>query len=354
LSIRNEDINFTKEQKQYVSDWCLSHIYDVNFRKAIYKTESRISVNPTAKFLWYFLRKFDLTYRKNILLDMISFDCFCSGTNFVGIEYLEKRLPFREMEKRILENLNDGIEYGFILKNHIIFCKNHKIKQILNFTPSIIIDATRNYEIRKLALDITSEMSEDLCKLEVVLTQIKDDFKWKVLETLIDKNNNCEAFLLNTYNKGNENDKLRVSAYLMKLQNIKGLEFLIEWIMENKEYPRFVNGSPLRFLNDFIFVPNLLKLLNISYQDDISQDHFHSLHNDVLETLSRIAMNSEQNFYRIKKCLEDFIIQNSSKIANINFLYSYLERLELSFSETRNRDINYVIAKFQESNITIK
>lgn len=240
------------------------------------------------------------------------------------------------------------------MENHIIFCKNHRIKQILQFTPDIIIDANRAYSTRKLALDTTSEMSETLSELEVILTKINDDFKWVFLETLIGKNKNCEAFLLNTYDKGNKNDKLKASAYLIRLQNTKGLEFLTEWIKENEEYPWFINGSPLRFLHDFIFVPDLLKLLKISYQDNISQDDFHSLHNDVLEALSGIAINSEQNFYKIKKCIEDFITENSSNIMNINSLYSYLEDLELKFSETRNKDINYVISKFRELNITLK
>lgn len=351
MSRRDEGINFTQDQKQYVSEWCLSNVQDVDFRKAISKIDNSISTNRKAIFLSYFLRKFDLSYPENVLLDMISFDCFDSGVNFVGIEYLEKRLPYPKMKKRVLENLDNGIECDFILKNHIIFCKIHRIKQILQFTPDIIIDANRVYDTRKLALDTTSEMSETLSELEVILAEIKDDFKWVVLETLIGKKKNCEAFLLNAYNKGNEDDKLKASAYLMRLQNIKGLGFFIEWIEENEEYPWFINESPLRFLHDNIFVPNLLKLLKISYQDNISQDNFHSLHNDVLEALSRIAMNSEQNFYEIKKCIEDFITENSSNIANINFLYSYLEGLELKFSDARNKDINFVIAKFQELSI---
>ena len=353
MSIRNEGINFTQEQKRDVSEWCRSHVHDVDFRKAIFKTDKRIHTNRTAIFLWYFLRKFDISYPENILLDMISFDCSDSGVNFVGIEYLEKRLPSREMKKRILENLDDGIESDLILKNHILYCKNHRIKQILQFTSDIIIDANRDHETRKIALDTTSEMSETLSELEVILTDIKDDFKWEVLETLIGKNKNCEDFLLNIYNNGDINDKLKASVYLMRLQNIKGLEFFIEWIKENEKYPWFINGSPLRFLNDFVFVPDLLKLLKTSYQDNISQDNFHSLHNDVLEALSRIAINSERNFYRIKEYVEDFITDNLSNIKNINFLYSYLEGLELKFSETRDKDINYVIAKFQELAIKI-
>lgn len=351
LSIRNENINFTQEQKQHVSKWCLSHVHDVDFRKAVFKTDERVTTDRIARFLWYFLRKFDLSYPENILLDMISFDSSDLGTEFVGIEYLERRLSPQEMKKRVFENLNEGIEYDFILENHIIFCKNHGIKQILQFTPYIIADKNRAYSTRKLALDVTVQMSEDLSELEVILTKTIDGFKWEVLKILIDNDLNCEAFLLNTYNNGNENDKLQASAYLMKSQNIKGLEFFIEWIKENEKW--FISESSLRSLHDFIFVPGLLKLLKMSYQENISQDSFHSLHNDVLEALSRIAMDSERNFSEIKKYIEDFIIENSS-ITNINFLYSYLEGLELKFSETRNKDINYVIAKFRELNITIK
>ncbi|AKB48807.1 hypothetical protein MSKOL_3030 [Methanosarcina sp. Kolksee] len=353
MSIRDESISLTPEQKQYVSEWCLSHVHDVDFKKAISKIDRRITTNRTAILLWYFLRKFDISYPVNILLDMISFDSFDLGTEFVGIEYLERRLSPQEMKTRILENLNEGIEYDFVLENHIIFCKNHRIKQILQFTPDIINDENRAYSTRKLALDITTEMSEDLNELEVILTKISDAFKWEILKTLIDNNKNCEAFLLNTYNNGDENDKLQSSAYLMKSQNIKGLQFLIEWIKENEKYPWFIGESPLRSLHGFIFVPDLLKLLKMSYQENISQDSFHSLHNDVLEALSRIAMDSESNYYSIKMCIEGFITENKSTMKNIHFLYSYLEDLELKFSETRNKDINYVITKFKELDIKI-
>lgn len=353
MLIRDESISFTSEQKRYVSEWCLSHVHDVYFKKAISKTDKRITTDRTAILLWYFLRKFDLSYPVNVLLDMISFDSFDLGTEFVGIEYMERRLSLQEMKTRILENLNEGIEYDFVLENHITFCKNHRIKQILQFTPDIINNANRAYSTRKLALDITTEMSEDLNELEIILTKISDAFKWEILKTLIDNNKNCETFLLNTYNNGNKNDKLQASVYLMKSQNIKGLQFFIEWIKENEKYPWFISESPLRSLHDFIFVPDLLKLLKMSYQENISQDSFHSLHNDVLKALSRIAMDSERNFSEIKKYIEDFIIENSS-ITNINFLYSYLEGLELKFSETRNKDINYVISKFRELNITMK
>ncbi|AKB82000.1 hypothetical protein MSBR3_1422 [Methanosarcina barkeri 3] len=353
MSIRDESISFTPEQKQYVSEWCLSHVHNVDFKKAISKTDKRITTDRTAILLWYFLRKFDISYPVNVLLDMISFDSFDLGTEFVGIEYLERRLSPKEMKTRILENLKEGIEYDFVLENHVIYCKSYRMKQILQFTPDIITDVNRAYSARKLALDITAEMSEDLYELEVILTKISDDFKWEILKILIDNNKDCEAFLLNTYNNGNENDKLQSSAYLMKSQNIKGLQFLIEWIKENEKYPWFIGESPLRSIHDFIFVPDLLRLLKMSYQEDISQDSFHSLHNDVLEALSRIAMDSERNFSEIKECIEDFIIENSSNIKDIKFLYSYLENLELKFYEARSKDINYVKAKFRELNITM-
>ncbi len=350
---RNESINLSQEQIQHISEWCISHVKEIDFRTAIYKKDKKVHTNIKAIYLWYFLRELKLSYPKNILLDMISFD-FNLGTNFVGIEYLERLLLPKDMKIRVLDNLNKGIECDFILKNHIIFCKNHRITQVLPFTPDIIKDANRTGSTRKLALDITTEMSEDLNKLEVILTEIKDNFKWVVLETLIGNNKNCETFLLNTYNTGNENDKLKAFAYLMKCQNIKGLEFFIEWIKEKEKYPWFIGESPLRFLHDFIFVPDLLKLLKMSYQENISQDDFHSLHNDVLEALSRIAMNSIQNFSKIKKCIEEFITENSSSIKDIHFLYSYLERLELEFGETTiNKNTNYVIAKFRELDITV-
>ena len=106
----NEDLELSSEQKKWVSEWCYSNLDNVDFRTAIQKTNGKsFSIKRIAIYLWYFFRKLELNYPKEILLDMISFDYEGYGT-----EYLEDYLNEAEMSKRVLENLQGGIPIDFI------------------------------------------------------------------------------------------------------------------------------------------------------------------------------------------------------------------------------------------------
>lgn len=349
ISRRNENFSLADEQKQQITRWCYSQVNYVDFKKAISINSSNIPiVDPAAELLWYFLRKYNLSYPENVLLDMISFESYNSG---IGIKYLEKLLPEEAMKKRVLENLDAGIKHDFILKNHIIYCMDHRINEILQFTPAIMVDKKFDWEIRKLAMDTTSEISETQDELEVTLPKIKDYFKWFVVEKLNEKNISCEAFLLNTLEKGSKIDKLNASFHLIKLQNVKGIEFYKELVKVNIKDLDYINDSPLKHIHDFSFVPYLIELLEISYRDDINQDCAARLHRNVLDALSRIASNSKNNFYGVQESVENFIEINLTDTTKINSLYWFLGDLELRFSSMKNLDIDQVIVKFQACSV---
>ena len=350
---RGEEINLSEEQKKIISDWCISNLANIGFKKSITKTDQQISANPTAIILWYFFRQLNIQYPKSTLLDMISFDWFEKG-DLVGIEYLEMKLDFQDMQKRVLENLNEGIELNFILSNHIKYCRKHKIKHILNYSLDIIVDKNRDYDTRKLALDTTFEMLHTFSDLEELLPKIQDEFKWTVLRELKDRNaNSCESYLLHNIDNGNEEDQLKAARYLMELQNLKGIEFFVNYMSEHNKYPYYINESPLRKLYSSEFIPYLLELLKISYQEDLVQDHFHSLHRDVLEAFSNVALRSEDDFIEVKRYIEKFIDEHSAEIKDVNFLYSNLENLEFKYYMSKNENINLdiVIEKLKEHGI---
>ncbi len=293
---RSEEINLSEKQKKVVSDWCISNLANVDFKQSITEKDQKTSANPTAIILWYFLRKFDIHYPKSTLLDLISFDWF-EKSDLVGIEYLELKLDFQDMKKRVLENLYEGIECNFILKNHLTWCKKHNIRDILQYCSGIIVDINRGYDTRKLALDTISEMSGTLSELEEILPKIQDKFKWSVVRELIDNNaNSCESYLLNIIDNGSEEDQLKAAEYLMELQNLKGIEFYVTYMKKHNKYPYYINENSLRKLYISESIPYLLELLKISYREDLIQDHFHSLHRDVLEAFSNVALRSEGDF----------------------------------------------------------
>lgn len=350
---RNEKVNLSAKQKKTISDWCISNLVNVNFKQSITKTDQKVSAKHTAIILWYFLRKFGFHYPKSTLLDMISFDWF-EKSDLVGIEYLEMQLDFQDIKKRVLENLNEEIECDFILSNHILYCKKHNIKDILEYSLDIIVDKNRDYGTRKLALDTTCEMLDTFLELEKILPKIQDEFKWTVVRELMDKiDNSCESYLLNIIDNGNEEDQLKAAGYLMELQNLKGLEFYVDWVKKHNTHQYYIIESPLKTLHSSESIPYLLELLKISYREDLNQDHFHSLHRDVLEAFSNVALCSEDDFIEVKKYIEKFIEDHSAEIKDVNFLYSNLENLEFKYYMGKNENVNLdiVIKKLKEHGI---
>ena len=350
--IRNEEIKLSAKQKKIIAEWCVSQFSNVDFKQSITKTDQKESANPTAIILWFFYRKFNIHYPKSVLLDMISFDWHEGRSDQVGIEYLEMQLDIEDMKKRVLENLDEGIEYDSILSNHIVFCKKHNIQDILKHCLDTIVDKNRYYTTRKLALDTICEMSDTYLELEEILPKIQDEFKWTVVRELMDKNVIfCESYFVNIIDNGNENDQLEAAGYLMELQNVKGLEFYVDWMKEHNKYQYY--GLSLKTLDNTASIPYLLELLKISYLENLDQDHFYSLHIDVLEAFSNVALHSEDNFIKVKKCIEKFIEDNSTEIKNVNFLYSNLENLEFKFYMGKNENINLdiVIEKLKENGI---
>ena len=75
------------------------------------------------------------------------------------------------MTERILKNLKDGIQNDDVLKNHIDYCRRNKLKECLSYAIAEISNNTRNFEVRKAALEAINEISETMAELEQVLTR---------------------------------------------------------------------------------------------------------------------------------------------------------------------------------------
>ena len=349
--INNEEIHITKEQKDGVANWCDSKLDEVDFRHAITKTGgTSYSIRWNAIYIWYFFRRFDLEYPKHILLDMLSFD-----QDGHGIEYLAEYLDESEMSSRILDNLGKGIVVDDVLKNHIDYCKRYRIKEGLDFALKEIVNPDREKydEIRRVALETVCELSDSLTELEEILPDITDDFKWNVIDELIKNGSEyAHEFLLRLFQTAEEPDRFRAAEYLIKLQDLNALAYYVEWIKKEKSFPRSLyDSSPLPFLQTLEAVPLLIELLEISYQNDFEQeDHFERLDSLVLNSITSIALQSDEHYYKIKESIEIFIDKFKTEYKNVNWLYSFLDQLEQKYYVNKSEQISIdeVIEKVQK------
>ena len=356
-----EKFTLTPTQIDWIKDWCNANVKKVNFKTAIKKTsDCKISTEGLAFCLWYFMRRFNFTYPKNVLLDMISFD-LPEKFQYIGIAYLENLLPEYEMKERVLENLKEGIEVEQVLINHIYFCRKHKMKEILPFCYNLIkaTNLNKDYsnELKKVSLQTILDISEDLKELENALCAIKDSFKWEIVEKLLEqKSDYVYQYLLNILQNGSDKEKYIASEYLIDLQDLNGLKYYVNWIKKNKVFKlKHFEKTPLTNLRIIEAVPYLIELLEISYseKENLKQDIFYKLDYFVKDTLSLIALESEENYIKVKNSTEKFIKENHN-IEDINYLYIFLENLDKKFyvNKSASFDIKYVIKKINELNIS--
>ena len=327
----NKDLSITDEQKAWISEWCYSNLTKVDFKTAlITKSGTQFSAEPLAIYLWYFLRKFDLKYAHNVLLDMLSFD-WVEGHQMVGIKYLEDRLPKNEMTERVLKNLKAGIQSNDVLENHIDYCMRNKLEECLSYAIAEISNNSRNYDVRRAALEAITEISETMAELEQVLTSISDEFKWDVVKQLVRRNSEfAHHFLRAILERGPEEEKLKAAIYLIAYQDLDGLRYYVSWVEQHKCLPeKFPEKSPIEFLQNLEAIPLLMDLLRVSYDKDL-RGEFPSLYSIVLNTLSAMAVKSESDYVYVRQTLEDFTAKYSA-IEGVSFLNSFLEELEQKY-----------------------
>jgi hypothetical protein len=343
----NKQLIITDEQKKYISEWCFSNLSKVDFKKAITKTDAAsYSIRWNAIFLWYFYQRFDLKFPKATLLDMLSFDY-----QRKGIEYLENSLSIKDISERILKNLENGIEINDVLRNHIEYCTNHDIGEVLPFAYKEIKNAKADDEIRRISLEAITKVDKELTDLENALNDINDVFKWKVVEALIDRTSvRVFNYLRILFQQGEVEDKIRESEYLIKLQDINALEYYVEWINEKNRFDReMYNSSSLSSLTTASAIPYLIELLKLTYQKTFHQpdDDFDRLDRIVLAAFKSISLESEENYLKVKQAIENFIKKYINLYENVNWLYSFLDQLEQQYfiNKSQKLTIDDVIKK---------
>lgn len=337
-----EEVALSKEQQDWIGKWCTSRVRDVDFKSVLMEElNKQYNTDWKAICLWYFLRKLNLTYPEAILLDMLSFD-WLEENKWVGIGYLEEVLREDDITERILENLRDGIKNNIVLGNHIDYCRRHNVKEVLPFAFSEIANTDRESQARQIALETIYEVSETTSDLEKKLPGIRDPFKWIVIEKLLkNRSEYMHEFLLNILKNGNEKDQLRAADYLIQMEDLDGLRYYVEWVEEHRRLPYAVFGkSSINNLRKIESTPLLIRLLKASYQNRLYEDLLEMIHSIVLDTLMEIALQSEENYLKVRASIEVFIKENTSIIKNVEFLDYFLDSLDMRHYLSKGRIIN--------------
>lgn len=334
LIYHGTNVELSKEQKALIKDYCLKNLQRVNFKNALKEKDKTTTVNTVAIILWYFLRKFEFDYPKEILLDMLSFDWSEEG-KYIGINYLIERLPQEDVKSRIINNLKDGISVNQVLKDHISYCKKYHVSEAKELIQKIVENKNIETEDRLLALETIITLDDSIEFLEKLLNTDEQKIFIEVAKILLSRGNKkCRKKLLENLSFEKGELALDSAKLLIEKQNIKAIKFYADFIKRTKEFKAASRGeSLLGLINTTKALPILFELLRFSYKykSDIKQDEFFTLNHALFNVLRKIALQSFSNFNKVLRNLRKFIRKYDSKFEGINFLHFICDDIEKAF-----------------------
>ena len=338
--------SLSKDKIEWIRDWCIENVTIINFKTALVPDgASSYSSSKAPIYLWYFHGRYSIKYPENILLDMLSFD-WIHRQNFGGITNIEKEVGEEKTTERILKNLSEGIPIGIILRNHLNYCKKKHLIECIPFLPSILLDENYEHDTRKLSLDLDVELTGNLSEIEHILPKVNDEFKWTIFQLLIDKGSKVVTdHLLELLQNDDILEGIQASKLLIKLNNLEGLKFYADWLNDNKDFKHdYFDKSPLDGIKDPNSIPILMELLELSYDEDLIEDEYNTLNRAVMNTLSIIALSSDENYGKIIMIVKTFVKENIKRFPSVKFLRIDLEQLEQRFYVNKSLNIDVAAA----------
>jgi hypothetical protein len=327
------EIDLTVDQINVIKAYCNKKIINFDFRTALKVNKNgTFTTSSLALCLWYFYRKFKLTYPENVLLDMLSYD-WIEGREYVGIDYLEQKLTHDKIKKRILDNLCNGIEPASVLENHIKFCKKYRIMESFDYLCQIVEKSSISIDIRLLALETIETFPNSSSYLEKMLNSAELKLFVKSAEILMSRNNVvCVEQLLRTLKYPDENFAFEAARLLIERQNLIAILFYLKYIKKNKKFTLDIHRlNILASINNVKALPMLFVLLKTYYENggEGGQDLFERLDNSIFTALKNIARQKYSNYLLVRKKMERFIKRHKSKFKQteyVNYIYNEMEK----------------------------
>lgn len=347
----HKEISISHQQQEWIENWCKENIKNVDFKSSIIvNSMGNTSFKQKAVFIWYFSRRFNIIYSKEILLDMLSFDYF-EEDGHGGIEFIVSKLDKSDVRKRIIENIKQGIKDHFVFINHIKYAFKNNLYETYYIISNEIVNQKRKDYDRRDILDIYFESTRDIQGIKNLLEKADFVIKWRIVDLLKDAGETVflEEYLLTVLKNDSIDDKekLKASEYLVTIQNIDGLRYYVNWVKRLKESS--IDSHRLECLNKLNSkntIPLLFDLLEISYQKEITTDGYGRFNSYITGALTNVALVSKENFKTVIHGIKKFISKNLKKYPDVKYLNITIERISDQFYMDKAR--SYTIEEVKE------
>ncbi len=346
-------VEFTDSEIHFIKTWCDKEIVNIDFRKALSRSSpNSIQASKLAVKLSFLIRRLNLNhYSKEIYLDMLSFQRW--DDNEISIaDFVSGVVPQFDINKRVSENLSSGIDFEIVLESHIEYAQNNLLKECSNSLLKYLKnDGYGRYKI----LDCYIKLNGSISDLENILPEIKDDFRHKIFDELINHNSSkVLSFLISAFKiEKDEAEKLVLASKLIRLQNLEGLRYYVSYIKRNKRSIEDSSPSnPLYRLTTLRAIPWVLILFELSYDTTIKHESYNRLDHIALGALQSICRHNDNyprcliaiKFYRVYFGVRRFLGRKLSDSVLADLKY-FIESQELEYYTKKSLNIGLLDAE---------
>lgn len=328
-------VKVSEEQRKWIADWSSEQLKTVDFKNSISEKEGgRTTFKHVAIYLWDFFRRFDLTFSKDIMLDMLSFDYF-DKHHWVGIDYLVKKLDKKDVENRIRENLKKGINVIPVLNNHTKFAVEHNMLDVYSIIRREILNVKHSGHDRRNLLKIYFDNTKDTKGLKLIFPKSDSEIRWDVVEMLLKSEET--TFLKKHLNKiysdsQNEEESFKALEYLIRIQDLKSVQIYTNLAKKRgKDFLKKLNQNCLSSLTSKEFLPYLMDLLKVSYDQNYEVEHFNTFNSIVINAIQKIGLKDQKSFDNVVAQLNKFIQKHKNNTPNVKYLIHTIHKMQEQF-----------------------
>jgi TIR domain len=340
------DVHLSAEHIASVKAWYDEHIRQVDFKEVLKpRTRESGTASHLAVILWFFTRRFQFACPPDVLLDMLSFD-WIENFEMAGIGFIEDRLDDWAIAPRVIQNLANGITNASVLKNHLNFCKRHKIEDVVQFCPAIVRDLEWSNDVRLEALGALDAFESGKPIIRDLLMGIEVAFAWCALEKHKESESDIVSKrLLQIMLDSNSDNRRKAAMMLVRMGNLDALKTLTSIVAQEMCAP---GGLDERDLFNNIMVPDALHLfvdlLELSYDPKFKDNSFYSIRNSLLSALRTIAI-AHGKLEEVGHEIAELIRRKQAQNDSVRYLHVFIAELgrDARINQSLSLDLDSVI-----------
>lgn len=346
--VKNPKAVLSADQKNAVFNWCNLQSGLISFLNGIEQTDSHNwSLDHSLVMFSFFIRKLNiLSYSETLYLDMLSFikhdDALIDIFDFVATV---PDITDENITERVLMNLAKGITNVRSMDYHL----NHVRKNEIREAAVLLIPYLKNHTTvnRSDILKLFLKLGGNLVDLKDLLIEESDLKSYLIEEFIKTESSFIKGFLKREFAKENDEiKKLSLSKYLIRLQDVSGLKFYVNYIKYKKRVPDDSSpANPLFSIYKAKFTYQVLEMIKLSQNPVIIHDDFRDLRSISFNCLRNLVVY-QGNYKKVKRMIALWLLkQRVISIFNrgqtptiiLNTLKLYMEGIDQQFNVNNSK-----------------